>query len=110
MSWQATAWALHRRTGKPTHKLTLLAVANYADERGRCWPSHRRLADDTEQSVDTVQRHLKALAAAGLVEITKQDRFGGHWPGCVYQLAMPHQHRTEPQPGRPPCRTAMRHE
>lgn len=67
MSVQAIGWALGVETGKPGAKLVLLALANYADEDGVCWPSQARIARESEQSIDTVQRHLKHLEARGLV-------------------------------------------
>jgi hypothetical protein len=89
MSWQATAWAEKQKTGAPARKVLLMILANYADENGLCWPSQARLADGTEQSIDTVQRHLRKLAADGHIKIWKRARFGGRWPGHNYQLAMP---------------------
>ena len=61
MSWKATAWAIRQTTGSSGRKVLLLALANYADEHGVCWPSQETLARNTEQSVDTVQRQLKKL-------------------------------------------------
>ena len=54
VSWKATAWAAGQTTGAARRKLLLLALANYADETGVCWPSQETLARDTEQSVDNV--------------------------------------------------------
>src|SRR5471032_3392113 len=45
----------------------LLCLANYADDKGRCWPSQERIAQQTEQSVDTVQRRIKKLEELGLL-------------------------------------------
>ena len=94
MSWQATAWAEKQVTGSPARKVLLLVLANYADEGGYCWPSQKTLAAGTEQSLDTVQRQLKRLAADGFVTVTKRQRLGGHWEGHAYQLNMK---MTEPQ-------------
>jgi hypothetical protein len=73
VSWKATAWALGQTTGAARRKLLLLALANYADETGVCWPSQETLARDTEQSVDTVQRQLDVL---------------GQWQGYHYTLCL----------------------
>jgi hypothetical protein len=96
MSWQATTWALKQRVGSPAGKLVLLAICNYADQCGLAWPSQKRLANETEQSVDTVQRHLKLLEANGFIAIWHRRRLGGHWPGRTYKLNMPSE-ATEPQ-------------
>jgi Helix-turn-helix domain len=89
MSWQATSWAIKQKTGSPARKVLLLAMANYADEYGRCWPSQATLADNTEQSIDTVQRQSRRLERGGHIKIEKRARICGRWPGHVYQLAMP---------------------
>jgi hypothetical protein len=97
MSWQGTAWAEKQKTGSPARKVLLLVLANYADEYGRCWPSQATLSEGTEQSTDTVQRQLRALAADGHISIEKRERRGGHWPAHAYQLNMPNRRIAEPQ-------------
>lgn len=113
----------------------LFALANYADDDGVCWPSQEKLANDTEQSVDSVQRRLKRLVAMGLIRIERREGNRGQWAGKMYYLSMtvaemtkPQPERkspaaevltapdhaatrtvTMPQPGRPPCRKALRH-
>lgn len=136
MSWQATAWAAKQATGSASNKLTLLALANYADENGVCWPTQETLANDTEQSIDTVQRRLKKLVALGLVRIEARAGRRGQWDGRLYFLAMDVAEKTKPQSAvrsaagqrvptpqhqaapspatvphqaRPPYRTAVRH-
>ena len=74
MSVQAITWALKQKTGSPSAKAILLALANYAGADGDCYPSQERLADDTEQSVDSVQRRLRELEALGF--IFRQHRQG----------------------------------
>jgi hypothetical protein len=39
MSVQAITWALSVKAGSPGAKAVLLALANYANEFGLCWPS-----------------------------------------------------------------------
>ena len=72
MSFQAMAWAAAQKTGSPARKALLLAIANYADEEGICWPSRETLADDSEQSVDSVDRHIKELETAGFIKRAKR--------------------------------------
>ncbi|WP_181769462.1 helix-turn-helix domain-containing protein [Bradyrhizobium sp. UNPA324] len=97
MSWQATAWAAKQVTGSASNKLTLLALANYADHEGVCWPTQETLARDTEQSVDTVQRRLKALVKLGLVRVETRPGGRGQWDGRKYYLAMGVAEMSEPQ-------------
>lgn len=64
MSIQAMTWALSLPI-PPSAKLTLVAIGNYADERGWCYPAIPTLARDTSQSDSSVQRRLKELEALG---------------------------------------------
>jgi len=50
MSIQAVAWAIEQRVGSPTGKILLICLANYANERGECWPSQRIIAEQAELS------------------------------------------------------------
>ena len=87
MSWRASAWALKQRCGQPGPKLTLLALASYATEAdGVAWPSQQTLADATEQSVDSIQRHLRLLEQLGLISIERRQRRGGAGSRNVYRL------------------------
>jgi hypothetical protein len=94
MSWQALAWAIKQKTGSPGCKLLLLALANHANQHGRCWPSQQALADCTELSTKSVGRHGRELQSAGLLTMSQQSRAKGQWPTLEYQLHIP----TEPQP------------
>lgn len=77
MSWQASAWALKTRVGDPTLKILLLAIANYADPDGVCWPKNDTLAFDSEVSKRTIQRGIEKLAALGLIRAVPQfDKSG----------------------------------
>lgn len=73
MSVEAITWANKQRTGSPGAKLVLLALANYADEDGYCYPSQATLAIVTEMSRDSIARHMKALEALGL--LAREGRF-----------------------------------
>ncbi|MEZ0083775.1 helix-turn-helix domain-containing protein [Bradyrhizobium japonicum] len=89
MSWQATAWAIKQITGSTRRKALLLALANYADANGVCWPSQERLAGDTEQSVDSIQRHSVSLERAKLIEREIMPKRRGNYAGYRYRLALP---------------------
>jgi len=52
---------------QPTSKLILFALASRADDDGRCWPSIRKLCQDTGLARRTVQLHLGQLAGCGAV-------------------------------------------
>ena len=66
MSWKATAWAKECRVGGPALKGLLLIMADYHHPKtGKCVPGQDTLADDSEQSVRTVQRQLRKLERIG---------------------------------------------
>ncbi len=95
------------RVGSAARKLVLVALANYADDHSLAWPSQKRLSRETEQSVDTVQRHLRRLADDGFINIWIRRRFGGHWPSRTYKLNMPTDDATAPRAAN--CGTAEPH-
>jgi DNA-binding transcriptional MocR family regulator len=76
MSFEAMTWANAQRTGCPARKALLVAIANYADRDGVCWPSQKRLAHDSEQSLSSVERHMKSLEASGLITRREKARRG----------------------------------
>jgi SOS-response transcriptional repressor LexA len=86
MSWRASAWALNQRTGLASANHILLALASYANADGVAWPSQQVLADATEQSVDSVQRHLRLLEERGLISIQRRPGRRGQWPSLEYRL------------------------
>jgi len=55
-------------------KLVALALADIADDEGRCWPSVRHIARKCSMDERSVQRHLRDLEREGLIE--RQDRPG----------------------------------
>ena len=77
MSVQAITWALALKTGSPTTKAVLLALANYANEDGESWHSQKRIADDTELSRHSVMRSMEYLADHGVLGREKRYRADG---------------------------------
>lgn len=74
MSFHAMAWAVKQKVGNATGKAILIMVANYADDRGECFPSQDRLAADCECSVATIARWLGQFVEMGF--LTRQKRYG----------------------------------
>jgi len=70
MSWDAIAWAAKQKAGGSTDKLVLIILANFADENGVSFPSHRTIAEKAECGLSTVERSLKRLQTCGLISIT----------------------------------------
>lgn len=67
MSRCARDWARRCRGLTPALRCILLALAEHADEEGRCWPSLTRLAELTEVDRRTVTRGLAELEDRSLM-------------------------------------------
>jgi DNA-binding transcriptional ArsR family regulator len=83
MSRRARDWAWSCRGLTLALRCILLALAEHADEEGRCWPSLTRLAALTEADRRTVTRGLAALEARALVARARRPG-----KGTVYTLAI----------------------
>ena len=97
MSWQATAWAVKQKTGSAGCKLLLLTLANYSDDTGCCWPGQDALKNDTEQSLDTIQRQLKRLEGLGLIRKIVRPMGPGRWSSRTYFLNLTVTEMSKPQ-------------
>lgn len=60
----------------PTDNIVLIALANYADEKGVCWPSLSKLASRTRFSERTVRYALRSLEEQRFISST--ERYGKH--------------------------------
>lgn len=78
MSVQAITAALAIRGITATEKLLLLALANYADENMECYPSQKRLAEDTCMTDRTVRAAFKSLEDRGMLERSERRRPDGY--------------------------------
>ncbi|MFN3953373.1 MAG: helix-turn-helix domain-containing protein [Pararhodobacter sp.] len=67
MSHAATNWAIQQRGLKPTTKIVLWHLCDRFNPDYGCFPSQQQLAYDCEISRSTLNEHLAALEAAGLV-------------------------------------------
>ncbi len=78
MSFQATTAALALKGISPHEKLLLLAIANYADADGTCWPSQLTLATDTCLTDRTIRTLMHKLERRGLLERHRRTRPDGY--------------------------------
>lgn len=67
MSIRAVAWVLDHSPAAGTDLLVLIALADYANETGLCWPSMRRLAHRARISERTARRAIRSLEGIGQV-------------------------------------------
>jgi hypothetical protein len=84
MSYAALRWAFSFKVPKATDKLLLVALANYADAEGVCFPSQAALVDITELDKKTIPAGLKRLVGMGA--IAEIGRVGSTGQVRKYQL------------------------
>ena len=65
--WEATV-------PTPTHLLVLVALAEYADSEGVCWPKVSTLAGRLPVKDRQVQRILRDLRSTGEIEVVESER------------------------------------
>lgn len=74
MSVKALTCAMALRGVSPSEKLLLLALANYADENMQCYPSQKRLAEDTCLSDRTIRSLLAGLEQRKIISREERQR------------------------------------
>ena len=57
------------KTLGPTERLVMLALADHADDSGRCYPSNARLCDRTGLSERAVRQNVRALQGSGFLTV-----------------------------------------
>lgn len=101
MSWKALIWAHQLRIGlTPFQKLTLMVLAEHADDQGRnSWPSVATIGNEAELSERTVQRSLRELV---IRQVIVADTGGGRSRTTRYSVLMtPRSDRVEPDADAP---------
>jgi hypothetical protein len=91
MSFAAMRWAMQRTVSTPGAKMLLVALADHAEKDGACTVSQAALAAASCQSVRSVQIHLDALEAAGLVQVLDQYRQNKSQKSNRYRLLLSEQ-------------------
>lgn len=91
MSIQAITQAMAVRDVSSSEKLLLIALANYADEHGCCYPSQRRLSADTCLSDRRVRALLAALEERGFLDRAERTRADGSRGTDLIRLHLPAQ-------------------
>jgi hypothetical protein len=77
VSHEASAWAFAQTGIGAGPKFLLVALANYADKSGVCYPGRAALAKDCECRVETVTANMAKLVEAGLVVKKERRRKDG---------------------------------
>lgn len=71
-----------------SRKLVLIALANRTDEKGRCWPSQKLLADECGISIRALADHLKGLQEGGFIKRATQHLGKGNGSRTTYTLQL----------------------
>jgi hypothetical protein len=62
--------------GSPSARATIYAICNHANDEWFCWAKQSTLAEESEQSPDSIQRRIQEFIALGRVRRIKLKRFG----------------------------------
>jgi len=73
MSIRIMSWVWEHGPKKSTDRYVLLALADNADDNGKCWPSISHLSKKCSLSERTVIRAIKNLIKEGYLEKTRQQ-------------------------------------
>lgn len=87
MSLTATRWAWQQSIAAGP-KYVLLALADYADNEGACFPSQKKLAEKCTLSRATINVHLQFLVSNELIIIKHRSNAQGRRRASFYYLAL----------------------
>lgn len=79
-------WAFERENLSPEQKIVLLALADYADGNGICYPGQKNLARKTSVPERTLRRRIQELEALGLIERRRRKDTDGYRTSDEYRL------------------------
>ena len=70
----------------PRDRFVLYALADFADDRGEAWPSHKTITEWTGYARATVVEALASLEAEGLITAKQRRRDDGGMTSKVYRI------------------------
>lgn len=82
------SWALDCELVAGSEWMTLIMLADHADDQGYCWPSMSSLAKRVRVSRNTINRNLNLLRDKGLLAWESRTRKDGGTGSNRYQLLM----------------------
>ena len=86
MAFEWMAWAARQEVEHSPTKFVLIALANYADHNGMCFPSAETVKKFTAQSEKTIYRAFKKLEELGLIKSRRKRKENGHLSTFEFQL------------------------
>lgn len=98
MSFDALSWAWNLELDSPISKFILIAVAQYADQDGECFPSQITLSKKTGLAERAIRGHLAKLEDAGFIKREHRFRKDGTKTSDFITLNLDHRHVVPPAP------------
>ena len=90
MSLQAHVWAWAQSEVTTNEKIILLALADrHNADTNECWPSNRRLAEDTRMSEASVKKITRSLCERGFISKEERRTPNGKHTSNLYRLHIP---------------------
>ena len=86
MSIAALGWAIRHDEVVGSEKLTLIALADLADEHDECFPSVEYLSRIVGVKPRMIQRYLQRMIAAGLIERRDRKRSDGSQASSTFVM------------------------
>lgn len=75
------------KSGLPKRAIIVyIYLCDRANVEGQCWPSMRRIAEDLNVSLRTVNRAVKELRDAGFIETHHRIKRDGSWGSLLYSI------------------------
>lgn len=99
MSVDATRWAWKAPVKNATQRLILLSLADRAGEHHTCYPSNKRLAQDTMLNLKTVQKSVRELIELGLIADTGERKGSTNQVRVLQLLGVDSREYNEPKIG-----------
>ena len=70
----------------PTQKLILIVLANYSNEYGESYPSHKKLTQLTGLSLSAIKDNLKKLRAQGIIDWENRVNDRDEYTSNLYKI------------------------
>ncbi len=86
MSLDALSWAFNLDLPNSGAKLTLLALANFADENGEAYPSQKAISIKTCLSDRAIRGHLVTLEQLGIISRVARKRANGSYTSDRFKI------------------------
>lgn len=86
MSIDALSWAFNLELPNSGVKLTLLALANYANDEGEAYPNQKSISKKTCLSTRAIRTHLVVLEELGLITRKSRKRDDGTFTSDLFQI------------------------